>query len=229
VKSRLKASLIGLLLLSIPVHASTPYANDNAFVEAMLRMMEIFGLIDRDRLPLGVPYLPGTGMTGMTGMPGVGSWGNPAGFTSLPGGMGMTPWTGMTGMPGAGGLPGMGGMPMTGAWPGAGAPYANPYGMLQQNPMSPVMPQWQNSTTPTRLDGIWELNKGGFVIIKGAQARLYVSKEQYQDYRIGYDDETLWWAPQSGGETSRYRYRMQDGRMVLADADGNYLLLRRRR
>ena len=43
------------------------YGDDNPFVEAMLRMMEIFGLINRDRLPLNVPYLPGYGGLGSLG------------------------------------------------------------------------------------------------------------------------------------------------------------------
>lgn len=79
------------------------------------------------------------------------------------------------------------------------------------------------------LDGAWELDKGGFVVIRGGAARLYLTREKYQDFSIGYDRQYLWWSPQRGGSPSRYRYQMSDGRMILSDEDGKLLLLRRRR
>ena len=58
------------LALSPNASAYSVYGEENPFVEAMLRMMEIFGLIDRSRLPPGVPYLPGYGHSWT---PGIGS------------------------------------------------------------------------------------------------------------------------------------------------------------
>jgi hypothetical protein len=186
----------------------------------MLRMMEDFGFIDRDRLPMGVPYLPSA--TAMS----------PYSFSALPG-LGSMPGTsplpGMTGIPGASALgpmgspmPGMG--QSIGAWPGVPWSQAQP-GSGFGSPRSP------SAATPVAglLDGIWELNTGDVVIIRADAARLYVSRDQHQDYLIRYDDTHFWWRPRDGSKFERYRYEMREGRMVLADQNGNLLLLRRRR
>jgi hypothetical protein len=73
------------------------------------------------------------------------------------------------------------------------------------------------------------LNTGDVVIIRADAARLYVSRDQHQDYLIRYDDTHFWWRPRDGSKFERYRYEMREGRMVLADQNGNLLLLRRRR
>ena len=112
----------------------------------------------------------------------------------------------------------MGQFPGMSAWPGAGG-YPGSRGVLNAF----------GQTTTGHLDGIWELDKGGFAVIKGNIARLYLSREQFQDFRVGYDQQYLWWTPTTGGSKSRYRYQVSDGRMILRDSDGNYLLLRRRR
>jgi hypothetical protein len=209
------------------------YAEDNPFVEAMLRMMEIFGLIDRDRLPLGVPYLPSYGQSSFPALGGPGGFGGLPGYPGIGGPSGLSPLYGMGGVPGlsplygTGAVPGMGQMPGGLGWPGGGYPQLGglPNHWGGQNWGGPG----QHSASRGLLDGIWELNKGGFVIIRGNAARLYLSKETYQDFVIGYDHQYLWWQPQAGGSTSRYRYQVRDGRMIMQDSDGNYLLLRRRR
>lgn len=187
----------------------------------MLRLMENFGFIDRDSLPMGVPYLPsastvsplgwsglpgptGSTMPGMSQFPGAAALG-PSGFPGAPG-MG-NPGAGWPGVPWANSMPGTGfGAPQGFGWPGAAA--------------APVA---------GLLDGIWELNRGGVVVIRADAARLYVNRDRFQDYLIRYDDTHFWWRPRDGSQFERYRYRMEEGRMVLADQDGNLLLLRRRR
>ena len=69
-KKLLIITFCSVLVLSpqLPANSYGAYGDDNPFVEAMLRMMEIFGLIDRTRLPLGTPYLPAYGQSGMTGL-----------------------------------------------------------------------------------------------------------------------------------------------------------------
>ncbi len=203
--------------------AYSGYTEDNPFVEAMLRMMEVFGLIDRSRLPLGVPYLPSYGTPMMYGMSGYG----PGGFGGYPG---MSGLPGMTGFPGTTGFPGMTGYPgmssFPGGWPGGGYPmpsypttgYGNFGNYSQQSPAARAY-----------LDGAWETDKGGVVIIRGNLARLYIDRDQYQDFMLGYDRSRLWWKPYQGGTANTYQYEMRDGRMVMRDADGNYLLLRRRK
>jgi hypothetical protein len=210
--------------------AGMAMANDSPVVEGMLRMMETFGFIDRDRLPMGVPYLPSAS----------GQY-NP--FANLPGTSGMmsgAPMSGMTMIPG-GGMPG----PMGGGMPG---PMAGPMAG-QMSPFNPGMGSWpgvpwaQGATNPGAgvpwspggntpaaglLDGIWELNTGHVAIIRADSARLYVARDQYQDYLIRYDDSHFWWRPRDGSKFERYRYEMREGRMVLANQDGRLLLLRRR-
>jgi len=213
------------LVLLQPAHGYRGYGDENPFVEAMLRMMEVFGLIDRSRLPLAIPQLPGSGLPAMSG------FGNPYGIAGMSG-MGMYPGTAMLpGMSPLGGMgPGLGGMPgvnpLTGmaGWPG-GFPQSGgwPY---------PPAGTWQapsSTTGKALLDGVWELNKGGFVIIRGRSARLYLSRDKTQDFTIGYDHEHFWWSPRGSKGGSRYRYQMKSGRMILRDSDGNMLLLKRRR
>ena len=205
------------------------YGEDNPFVEAMLRMMEIFGLIHRDRLPLTVPYLPGygqqlnPGLGGYAGVPGMGLGGFPG--LSPMSGLGGVP--GMSPMSGLGGVPGMGGIPGAGAWPGGGFP---PAGGVPGNWLDPSRyGSGPMTRTSTHLNGTWELENGGFVIIQGNMARLYLSPQQYQDFSVYYDRQHLWWRPQEGGTPSRYRYQTREGHMILRDEEGNLLLMRRRR
>lgn len=247
VKKLLVTSLCCLALWSTPASAVYGYADDNPFVEAMLRMMEVFGLIDRGRLPLSTPYMPGFGSSALPAVGTLGLLGAYPGLGGMSGIGGLNPMTGL-GMPltGAGALPGTAMMPGTsmlpgtsmmpgtsvmpglGGWPGT---TGMPYQALNPGAYAQGMQPWAATpqATQSALDGIWELNKGGFVIIRGNRARFYASREKYQDYVLGYDRDYLWWAPESGGSRSRYRYRVQNDRMVLADSERNVLLLRRRR
>jgi hypothetical protein len=228
VKKFLVLCLCCTLVLPLKASAYSAYGEDNPFVEAMLRMMEIFGLIHRDRLPLTVPYLPGYGQQLAPGLGGYGRQLIPGlgGYAGVPG-MGLGGFPSLSPMSGPGGAPGMGGMPGTYAWPGGGFP---PVGGIPGNWTAPSRygsgPMTQTST---HLNGIWELENGGFVIIQGNMARLYVSREQYQDFAVYYDRQHLWWRPQEGGMSSRYLYQTREGRMILRDAEGNLLLMRRRR
>jgi hypothetical protein len=205
--------LAGFLLLAPPAGALSDFDADNPFVEAMLRMMETFGLIDRGYLSAwAAPQLPGAGNLAVMGTPYPGMGMSPMGaWPGMPGGQvpGMSPWGGWTGMPG-GSIPGMapfqGGAPAT-AWPGPGL---------------------AGTQQVQDLDGIWELSNGSVVIIRRNAARLFVSKEKYQDFVIGYDARNFWWSPRGGNTTTRYQYQMRDGRMVLKDNEGKALLMRRR-
>ncbi len=117
--------------------------------------------------------------------------------------------------------------PGMGAWPGAAIPGI---GVPPGNWAGPGYygggPAAHQSTA---LDGIWELDNGGMAIIRGNAARLYLSREQYQDFSIRYDRAYLWWQPRRGGSPSRYRYQIREGRMILQDEEGKVLFMRRRR
>jgi hypothetical protein len=204
----------------------------------MLRMMALFGLIDRSHLPLSTPYAPTYGIGGLPASGALGALGAYPALSGMGGLGGISPLTGlgmpMSGvgaLPGTSMMPGVGGWPGTGSWPGTmGMPMGSPYpGMNPGAYLQGVQPWAAQQTAPSALDGIWDLNRGGFVIIRGNRARFYASRDKFQDYVLGYDRDHLWWSPQSGGTQSRYRYRMQDDRMVLADSEQNVLLLRRRR
>ena len=202
-RHRIAAMVLAFLSLTQPAAAAAyvPTSSGNALVEAMLRMMELFGLIDRDHLALNSAFLPGYG-------------GLPIG--------------GMGGLPGVSAYPGMTGL---GGWPGMGANPMMAPGMLQ-----PGMTPWAGQQMPFAypptaakgaLDGTWVLNRRGIAIIRGDFARLYLSRNRYQDFHIRYDQRHLWLTPRRGGSASRYEYRMHKGRMIVRDDDGNYLLLRR--
>jgi len=207
----------------MPASGYSLYQEDNPFVEAMLRMMEIFGLIDRDRLALSSPYLPGyspMGLSAFGGMPGLGGY---PGLTGVPG---LSPWSGLGGYPGMTGLPGLGGYPGMGQMPGAPGWPGGPSGNWI-NPQSYGLRG--DATQSGYLDGIWELNNGSIVIIKRNAARLYVERDRHQDFTIGYDQLRFWWTPRGGNTTTTYRYQMRDGRMILRDTGNKLLLMRRRR
>ena len=206
VKRALTICLCGVLLAGVPQPSNALYGDDNPFVEAMLRMMEIFGLINRGSLPLGVPYLPSYGQSMMPGL---------GGMSGLGGMPGVSPLYGMGGMPGMWQVPG-------GGWPTNALPGQFP-GMI-----SGRYGQTVNAAVSGYLDGIWDLTNGGIVIIKRQAARLYVARDRYQDFTIGYDRQYFWWTPRGGNTTTHYRYQMRDGRMVLRDNDGQVLLMRRR-
>ena len=257
-KKSLALVLCCALALSPNASAYSVYGEENPFVEAMLRMMEIFGLINRDRLPLSVPYLPGygglgglagaSGMSPLSGLGGVPGMSPLSGFGGVPGmsplsgfggvpGMsplsgfggvpGMSPLSGFGGVPGLPTAPGYGMAPGMGAWPGAAIPGV---GIPPGNWASPGHYGRGRATQPsTRFDGIWELDNGGVAIIRGNTARLYLSREEYQDFSIHYDREYLWWQPRQGSRPSRYRYQAREGRMILQDEEGKQLLMRRRR
>ncbi len=215
-------------LLVLPLQAAAYYStyyDDNPFVEAMLRMMEIFGLIDRDRLPLSVPYLPGHGQFLTPGLGGLGAY-PLSGLGSVPG---ISPLSGpgMPGLPGMGAFPGTGQLPGLGGWPYGTTPGSGWVPGGWGNPAHWGRGQFHAGAG--RLDGIWELANGTFVVIRGGTARLYLSHTRYQDFAIRYDRRYLWWQPLHGGSPSRYLYETRQGRMILSDDEGNLLLMRRRR
>ena len=184
-------------------------------------MMEIFGLIDRSSLPLGVPYLPGNTSVLGSGFGGLSGFGGYPGMGVMPGvsplslyGMGGAPAC----LPGMGGVPGMGQFPGMSAWPGAGWGIPNGYGQ----------PTGVNTTG--QLDGIWELDKGGFVVIRGAtpgcicHAKISGFSRRLRSARICGGPR------RPAGHIHATATQLSDGRMILRDNhEGNYLLLRRRR
>lgn len=156
--------------------------------------------------------------------PGLNSYGNPGALNWAPG---LSPWNSM--YPGA---PPLGASPW-GAAPWTGAPWGN-------NPWPPAWGGGQTGFPATSsadgryaylmrmLQGSWETHNGGLLLIKGNLARLYVSRDRYQDLEITVDRVYLWMRPAGSTQTAdRYEHRIFDRRIVLRDRAGKVLLLRR--
>ncbi len=78
------------------------------------------------------------------------------------------------------------------------------------------------------LQGAWESENGGLLLVKNDLARLYLSRERYQDLYLRADARYLWFQPATRkGRTVRYAYRVLDDRIELYDRQGNRLVLRR--
>lgn len=132
----------------------------------------------------------------------------------------------MSPMYGMGGLPAMGQIPGGVGWPASGFPNTGQMPGYWTN--SGWHAQQGNGARTGYLDGVWELANGSLVVIKRDKARLFVERDRHQDFVIGYDGRDLWWTPRGGNTTTKYRYQMRDGRMVLRDNSGKVLLMRRR-
>lgn len=168
---------------------------------------------------LGTAY-PGLGMSPWGGAP----WaGNPAGMspwgTSPPG---MSPWS----------VGPWGGVPLT-AYQGMPIP---PGGVPWANQGLRAYPQWNGNqafATPNSgllriLQGEWETHSGGLLLVKGTLARLYVSRDRYQDLQIAADSAYVWMRPAGTSQApDRYEYRVSNRHIVLRDQDQRILLLRR--
>ena len=133
---------------------------------------------------------------------------------------GISPWgTPMWGSPTWGAPPWPPAPPMASAWPPGTPAIANP--------------QWsatngRNASLTRMLQGSWETHTGGLLLIKGNLARLYVSRDRYQDLEIRVDRHYLWMKPAGSSQPhDRYEHRIFDRRVILRDPNGEVLLLRR--
>lgn len=138
------------------------------------------------------------------------------------------------------GYPGLPGSPLGGSpWgaapfgsvPWSGIPWANPNlpGYSQWNNGYPGYGDYRRSPQPLRfLQGGWETHSGGLLLVKSNLARLYVSRDRYQDLEIYADRHYVWMRPAGTRQRAdRYDYRVNDGGIVLRDRDGRVLVLRR--
>lgn len=111
------------------------------------------------------------------------------------------------------------------AWGTPGTP--RPYGSPPAYPNSPY--SQINAALLRRLQGSWETDTGGLLIVEGRLARLYLSRDRYQDIELGLDHHYLWIRPagDAAAPAERYEHRIFDKRIILRNADGGVLLLRR--
>lgn len=106
-----------------------------------------------------------------------------------------------------------------------------PYGTLPYSgvPWSPPTGYARGGSILSKLQGAWETNNGGLLLVRNNMARLYVSRDQYQDLYITTDPRYLWLQPVGSQNPTRYEHHIYRDRMVLRDGRGNSLVLRRYR
>ena len=81
------------------------------------------------------------------------------------------------------------------------------------------------SRTLERLQGSWKTNKGGLLLIRRDMARLYLSRDEHQDFYLRTDDRYLWMWPIRSQASQRYEYHISTDRIVLRDEFGSSLTL----
>ncbi len=110
-------------------------------------------------------------------------------------------------------------------------PYAPPYGGTYGAPWgTPTWPPADGRLFLAHLQGAWQSDNGGLLLVKDNLARLYLSRDRYQDLYLHADTRYLRLRPVgTSGRTMRYAYRVHDDRLELYDRQGKRLILRRYR
>lgn len=115
--------------------------------------------------------------------------------------------------------PNSGGFPAWGAPPWGGySPYSPPYRQYPDRDST-------GSRVLERLQGSWKTNKGGLLLIRRDMARLYISRDEYQDFYLRADDRYLWMWPIKSQASQRYEFHISSDRIVLRDEFGSSLTL----
>ena len=77
------------------------------------------------------------------------------------------------------------------------------------------------------LQGSWETNNGGLLLVRRNMARLYIERNEYQDFYIRADPRYLWMWPTKSQVSQRYEHHISGDIIRLRDEFGNTLTLRR--
>lgn len=225
------ARLFAVLLLCQAYGAVNAMTDEARFAmaEAMVRMMEAMGLF-------------GSVGGGMSSLPQ--GWSSPMGMSGWPSALGAMP-----GVPGSMpmGVPSMPGMdPMTqmrqfdpsaqrgrlgdGGAAGSTDPLTQP--MTQMGQMmerfpgtAPMLGMMPLSGSP--LEGLWEGNDEGLLIVQGGRYRLYAPYSGYIDGDIRIAEDRLELSNRREGFVQEFEFAQDQGRLVLRDAYGQLYLYRR--
>jgi|GEM_PF-1318009 len=205
-QSRFRQHACGVLILLTLLN---PAAQANEMANLMRGMFTGLALLGQASNASGLGY----------GYPG--AWGGhyPPGTAPLGG-----PWASAPGGPGTWAAPPLGGVPWNGVpWANTQLPGYSDWATRQQynrsEPYSHLM---------RILQGSWETQNGGLLLVKGSLARLYLSRDRYQDLEIRADKHYVWMRPAGSRQTpDRYEHRIFDRRVILRDEDGRVLVLRR--
>ncbi|MES9957601.1 MAG: hypothetical protein ABW086_11160 [Sedimenticola sp.] len=199
----MKTRIILLTLLCLAVSVTRAenldYPNRyNGMAESMMDMMDAFSSAYEKR--------KGSGSMGFNSPQ--------SGFGSMPGfGNPMSPMSGF-------GMPNNfnpGSMPFNSF---GGAPAYNPWRAMPQFAPAPSITE--------QLDGSWQGQAGDMLVIRNGRFRIYRDKDNFREGRIHIENEQILSMQElSSGQSLRYEYAEQEGRLALRDEWGNLLLYRR--
>lgn len=118
------------------------------------------------------------------------------------------------GWPGAQTFPGWGSTPWQTMTPYAGTTHPG------NTPRST-----ESSRVLERLQGSWKTENGGLLLVRRDMARLYIDRDQYQDFYLNADNRYLWLWPINSQASQRYEYHFSTDRVILRDEFGSSLSL----
>ncbi len=131
-------------------------------------------------------------------------------------------------------MPGYPGSYMPGTLPGAapgmmpGSITGIPGAYLPGQSLIPGITQPQYSyQTASDVDGIWVGQGGEIVLVMYGYFRIYASAEVYRDGRYRIEGDYLLMHDPESGVTQAYQYRLDEGRMIMRDEGGNFLLFKK--
>ncbi|MGA1007484.1 MAG: hypothetical protein ACO378_05780 [Sedimenticolaceae bacterium] len=77
------------------------------------------------------------------------------------------------------------------------------------------------------LQGNWQTNRGGLMLVRGNLARLYVDAKTHQDLYIRIDPEAIWLQPANNPKAiaSRYDFQIDGNQIALRDMHMQSLVL----
>ncbi|OOZ37199.1 hypothetical protein [Solemya velesiana gill symbiont] len=103
------------------------------------------------------------------------------------------------------------------------SPYSNPWGSMQQ------FNQFKRAPSATKqLDGDWRGQAGDVLVINNGRFRIFRDRSNFREGRIHIEnDQHLLMQDLASGQSLRYEYAEQEGRLALRDEWGNLMLYRR--
>jgi len=76
-----------------------------------------------------------------------------------------------------------------------------------------------------RLQGSWKTDKGGLLLVRRDMARLYMNRDEHQDFYLRGGSRYIWMWPVKSQASQRYEYHISSDRILLRDEFGNTLTL----
>lgn len=198
--------ILGLALSATLSGFSTlaPGAQATGFTDILRGMATGLALLGQSSNTGGLPYAGGA---------------NP--FYPMPPGMTWPP---------ASASPGWGGSPWMGS-PWAGGPWGGqpPWSGMSPYNSAPYERSYEGEREASRilerLQGSWKTDKGGLLLVRRDMARLYMNRNEHQDFYLRGGRRYVWMWPVKSQASQRYEYHISSDRILLRDEFGNTLTL----